>query len=133
MKATATQYAKTLYELTKDKKHQEIDGVVSDFLKELDKNGQLKIAESIAKKFRQIYNAENGIVEAEIITREKVNNDVSNRLRTYVSNKYGAKEVILNNIIDENIKGGVVIRIGDEIIDGSVSRQLSELKKELGK
>ena len=43
--ATPTQYAKTLYELTVDKKHQEIDEVVAGFLQEFKKNGQMKMAD----------------------------------------------------------------------------------------
>jgi ATP synthase F1 delta subunit len=131
MKATPTQYAKTLYELTKDKKHQEIDEMVSNFLKEIYRNGQMKMLDSIVAKFGEIYNAENGIVEAEITSREEVSNELRNKLLTYVSNKYGAKDVVLNNIIDKDIKGGVIIRVGDEVTDGSVDRKLHDLKKEL--
>lgn len=131
MKATATQYAKTLYELTINKKHQEIDGIISNFIKNLQKSNQLRLKDSIAKKFREIFNLENGIVEAEVITREKISSEVSNKVRTMVRTKYGTKEVVLKNIIDESIKGGVIIRVGDEVMDGSVGRKLAELKKEL--
>jgi F-type H+-transporting ATPase subunit delta len=131
MKATATQYAKTLYELTKDKKHQEIDGVVSNFIKELDKNGQMKMADGIVKKFQEIHNAENGIVEAEVITKEKISESLDNKIKQFVKEKYSAKEVVLKNIIDENVKGGIIIRVGDEVMDGSIKRQLEELKNSL--
>jgi len=131
MKATPTQYAKTLYELTVDKKHQEIDEIISNFLKEIYKNGQMRMLDSIVKKFQEIHNAENGIVEAQITSREEISKDVRNKLLTYVSKRYGAKEVILNNIVDESIKGGVVIRVGDEVMDGSVKRKLVELEKSL--
>ncbi|MFA4818059.1 MAG: F0F1 ATP synthase subunit delta [Parcubacteria group bacterium] len=51
--------------------------------------------------------------------------------RYYVSNKYKAKEVAIKNKIDENIKGGIIIKIGDEIIDGSLSARLNSLRKTL--
>lgn len=133
MKATSTQYAKTLYELTEGKNHQEIDGMVSNFIRELDKNGQIRMAESIAKKFRQIYNAENGIVEAEVITREKINESLENKIKHFIKEKYLAKEVVLHNAIDENVRGGIIIRVGDEVMDGSVERKLKELKSTLEK
>jgi len=131
MKITAQQYAKALYELTADKKHREIDGVVAGFLKELDKNGQLRLANDVIKKFREIYNAEHGIVEAEVITKEKISESLEKKIKQYVSEKYSAKEIVLHNKIDENVKGGIVIRVGDEVMDGSISRQLDELKKSL--
>jgi len=37
--------------------------------------------------------------------------------------------VILKNIIDESIKGGVILRVGDEILDGSIAGRLNDLKK----
>ena len=43
------------------------------------------------------------------------------------------KEIITNNIIDKNIKGGIIIKVGDEVLDGSVSAQLKRLEKELVK
>lgn len=133
MKATATQYAKTLYELTIDKTHQEIDGVVSKFLEELQRNGQMKIADQVTGKFQEIYNAENGIVEAEIVTREKISESLENKVKNFIKEKYKAEKVVIHNKVDEKVKGGVIIRVGDEVMDGSVDRKLQNLKKELSK
>lgn len=41
------------------------------------------------------------------------------------------KQVILEVAIDESILGGMVIRIGDKVIDASVARNLKELEKSL--
>jgi F-type H+-transporting ATPase subunit delta len=38
----------------------------------------------------------------------------------------------LQVVVDPSIMGGVVVRIGDEIIDGSVRRQLVRARNELG-
>jgi ATP synthase F1 delta subunit len=133
MKATATQYAKSLYEATKDKSHKEIDGVVANFLKIVDKNGQLKLKNGIIGKFGQIYNAQNGIVEAEVVSREKLKEGILNDVRTYVRRKFGAKEVVLKNVVCEKIKGGIIIRVGDEVMDGSVAYRLLKLRNNLSK
>ena len=37
--------------------------------------------------------------------------------------------MIINNIIDESVKGGVIIKVEDEVRDGSVRGKLGELKK----
>jgi F-type H+-transporting ATPase subunit delta len=39
------------------------------------------------------------------------------------------KDVVLDTHIDEAIIGGVVIRIGDQLLDGSVKTQLNEMRK----
>jgi len=97
----------------------------------LRRNGETRKIKEIAGKFGEIFNKENGIIEARIISREEISKELRNKLLTYVSNKYDAKEVILNSIVDKNVKGGIIIRVGDEITDGSVGRKLEDLRKEL--
>lgn len=133
MKVTANQYAKSLYELTDGKPKQNINDIVAGFLKVLQKNNQVKLAGKIIEKFNGIYNQKNGIVEAEVITREEVRTSVRTLVRTYVSTKYKAKEVVIKNKIDENIKGGIVIKVRDEILDASVANKLKNLGSILAK
>jgi F-type H+-transporting ATPase subunit delta len=131
MKATATQYAKTLYEMTKDKNHSEIDDAVLNFTKFLEKNSQMKMSGAIAKKFGEIYNSQNGIVEAEVASAHKLESSQIHKVESFLKGKYRAKEVVLNNRIDESIKGGIVVRVGDEVMDGSVERKLRDLSLSL--
>ena len=131
MKATITQYAKTLLELTENKTEKEISGVVLRFAENLKKESELKNAGKIIEKFTELYNKKHGIVEATIVTRRKMQDAEYKEVESFVKNKYSAKEVVLKNVVDENIRGGIVIRVGDEILDASVTTQLKRLKKEL--
>lgn len=131
MKATPIQYAMSLYEVTKDKNHPEIDERVSNLVKILEKNGQLKLAPKIIEKFNEIYNQENGIVEAETVSREKLTGQLSRKIIDFIKEKYEAKKVFLNSRIDERIKGGIIIKIGYEKIDGSIEGRLKELRNKL--
>lgn len=133
MKITANQYAKSLYELTSGKTKPEIDGVVANLTKVLQKNRQMKLAKKIIERFADIFNKEQGIVEAEVISREKLSKELLIQVSSYVSNRYKAKEVVIKNKIDLNIKGGIVIKVGDEVMDASVARQLEELRSSLEK
>lgn len=131
MKITSTQYAKSLYETTVGKTQPEIDGVVANFIKLLQKSRKIKLADKIIAKFSEIWNKENGIVEAEVATARKLESSQAHKVKSFLKEKYQAKEVVINNKIDSNIKGGIVIKVRDEILDGSVARQLRELKKNL--
>jgi len=133
MKITPKQYAQTLYEITKDKSQSEAEVILANFVKVLGKNNQLRLKNDIIKKFGEIYNKENSIVEAEVESKEKLYEDLRKQLRKYVSNKYDAKDVVLNEKRNESLKGGIIIRVGDEVLDGSVDRQLAGLKKVLTK
>lgn len=131
MKTTSTQYAKALYELTKGKNNQEIDGIVSEFAKFLAKSGNLKKAPQIIEKFKNIYNKNNGIVEAEVISREELKGDLRVEIENFIKKKYKTDKILMNNRIDESIKGGIIVKVGDEVMDGSVKGRLTRLKNKI--
>ena len=47
--------------------------------------------------------------------------------------KYDDKKVELTEIVDENIIGGAIIRIGDKQLDASVSSEISNLRQMFNK
>jgi F-type H+-transporting ATPase subunit delta len=129
MKITAKQYAQTLYDLTEGKSKQEIEKSIADFASYIYKERKLKLAEKIFEQFTAIYSKEKGIIETEITTAQKLESSQEDNVKSYVKEKYQAKEVVLKNIIDENIKGGIILKVRDEVVDGSVKGKLAELKK----
>jgi F-type H+-transporting ATPase subunit delta len=131
MKISIKQYAQALYELTLGKSESEINVVIEKFVKELAKNNQIKLSTKILDKFEQMYNKENGIIEAQVTSAFKLEGVEIEKLKAYLLEKYSAKEIIFNNKIDENIKGGVIIKVGDELIDASIAGKLRSLKESL--
>jgi len=131
MKISTQQYAKTLLELTENKTEKEISGIVLRFAEVLQKEGQIKNTAKIIEKFSEVFNAKHGIVEATIITKDKIKDSEIKKVENYIKEKYGAKEIVINNIIDEKIKGGIIIKVGDDIIDASIANQLKKLEKAL--
>ena len=133
MKVSIKQYAQALFDLTNGKSEQDISIIVKNFADQLKKDGQLKNAGAIMEKFGRLYNETHGIVEAAVSSRENLSQDILGKIETFVKNKYGAKEVVLETAVDGNIKGGIIIKVGDEVIDGSVASQLRKLRKELAR
>jgi len=129
MKISTLQYASTLFDLTENKSQEEVLTVIQKFAEQLKKDGQLKNADKIMEKFSDLYNSKNGIVVAQITTSQKVENLSVKEIEEFVKRKYGAKKVELKIMMDENIKGGIVIRVGDEVLDASVGGQLEKLRK----
>ena len=131
MKVSTTDYAKTLYEMTKGKSQGEIDGIVSDFAKFLLKKRQAGKIGKISEKFSQIWNAKNKTVDCEISSVQKLDDQVVEKIRKYVAEKYHAEKVNVENRIEGKLQGGIVIRVGNEMIDASVSGMIFRLKKSL--
>lgn len=133
MRINSKQYARALYGLTRDKNEADVDSVIIKFAGELKRGGQLKLVNEIIEKFNEIWNEQNGIVEAEVISARELESSQVCKVESYIKEKYKAKKVVLKNRVDKNIKGGVIIKVGDEIIDGSVKKKLVLLKESLRK
>lgn len=131
MKVNNTQYAEALYEATKGKSQNEIDSSVTNFVKILEKNNQLKNVGNIINKFSEIWNKKEGVVEAEVITKEMIKKETSDKVEKFIKDKYKTEKVLIVNKIDKNIMGGIVIKVGDEMMDTSISGQLARLKNKL--
>ncbi|KKQ06863.1 MAG: ATP synthase subunit delta [Candidatus Moranbacteria bacterium GW2011_GWE2_36_40] len=131
MKISTTQYAKTLLELTENKSQEDVLVIVKKFAEQLKADGQLKNAGKIMEKFGELYNTANGIIVAEVVTKEKIEHEMKEKIKKFVKEKYSAKIVEIENSIDEKIQGGIIIKVNDDVIDGSVKKQLTNLKKVL--
>jgi F-type H+-transporting ATPase subunit delta len=83
------------------------------------------------EKFSELYNAKHGIVEAEVVSKSEMGENELRKIEEFIVKKYGGNKVEIRNIVDEKIKGGIVIKVGDEVIDGSVAGKLKKLEKEL--
>lgn len=131
MKITSQQYAQTLLELTENKSQEEISAIVKKFAEQLRKDGQLKNADKIMDKFAKLFNAKNGIVEARVTSSRKLESNQVHQVESFIKEKYSAKTVEIENVVDEKIKGGIIVRVEDEVIDGSLSNHLKRLQKVL--
>jgi len=69
-------------------------------------------------------------VTAEVITSVPLSEDLAKRLETELS-RVTKKRVFLKSLVDESILGGVIVKVQDKVIDGSVRHRLEEIKREM--
>jgi F-type H+-transporting ATPase subunit delta len=74
--------------------------------------------------------AERGIVVADVTTAEPLNDAERDLVRQKIEDLTGKKVELLLRI-DPEIIGGIIIRIGDQVIDGSVRNKLEKLRSRL--
>jgi F-type H+-transporting ATPase subunit delta len=89
---------------------------------------------AIVPDLAQLYGAavleERGIAIAEVLTAEPLGPREQEMVRAHLSRLVG-KTVQLRTQTDPSIIGGVIARVGDQLIDGSVINQLRRLKARL--
>jgi len=128
MKSTAKQYAQALYELTKDKSDKEVSVVIERFVSNLKSEQKLTSVERIIKQFVEIYNKENGIIKASVSTGRKIDKEVVENIEKTLKEKYQAEKIEMEMIVDEKLKGGIKIVVGEDILDNSVLGRLNKLR-----
>jgi ATP synthase, F1 delta subunit len=85
---------------------------------------------SIIKEYQRLANKARNIAEAEVTTALPLAESDKQALAERLSAVTG-KTVVLKTKVDARIVGGVVVKIGDKLIDGSVVRQLEALRTAL--
>ena len=89
-------------------------------------------APAIRDAFRAMWDDERGIVHARAVTAVPLTEDEKARLTEQVTRTAGAgSEVQLENTVDPAILGGLILRIGDRVVDGSTRTRLVALRKRL--
>jgi F-type H+-transporting ATPase subunit delta len=109
-------------------------GRISDhtchFLLVLNDKGRLAHLPSIAAAFDAMVQEHFGRVEVDVYTAGPISADELRAIKDRFQRAIG-KEAIIHPYTDGSMLGGVKIRIGDRLIDGSVATQLRRMKEQL--
>ena len=108
----------------------QVDQEGENFLKLLVHNNRLKLARHIATIYEQFRAEDEGYVDVEVSTAFSLSEDEEKNLASTLENTL-KKRVHLNVKEDQSLIGGVLIRAGDRVIDGSIKGQLQQLAKRL--
>lgn len=101
-----------------------------NFLRVLNSRGALKLLGEIADAYEDLLNDQMGRVEVDVTVAQKLSADELEEVRQRVS-KALKKEAVVHQYVDESIIGGLVLRVGDQMIDASVRHQLQAMRERL--
>lgn len=105
------------------------DFVRNFFMLLIDKRRETALP-AIAREYIRLANEKRNIAEAEVITAAPLTAEQQKALQVKLSS-VTCKNIILKTQIDQSIIGGVVVKIGGKLIDGSVTGQMQALKAAL--
>jgi F-type H+-transporting ATPase subunit delta len=91
---------------------------------------RLNIIPELYRLYQEAMLAERGIAVADVTTAEPLNSEEQQMVRAKLQQLIG-KEIELRLHTDPAIIGGIVARVGDQLIDGSVTNQLRRLRARL--
>lgn len=101
-----------------------------NFLKLMVQNNRLILIPYIEKIFEEYKAADEGYVEVEVFTAFAFSEEENLKFASTLEKKL-SKKVHMNITVDKSLIGGVLIRAGDQVIDGSIRGQLQHMQKVL--
>ena len=111
-----------------------LEGAVSplamNLVRLLHERGKLDLARGIQAAFQEMMDERLNIAHATVTTAVALANDEREAVAAKLSSLTG-KQVDVTPLVDEAIIGGVIARIGDQLIDGSTTTRLLALKRRL--
>ena len=106
--------------------------VTRNFLRTLLDKDRIAAVPGIARAFGRLADEKAGRVRAALVSARPLAPGLSERIGSALRSVTG-KIVTLSQEVDEAILGGLVVRVGDLVYDGSVSSQLEGLRQSLGR
>lgn len=92
-------------------------------------NKRMNLLNEITLQYTILFDAANGKEVAKVTTAIPMTTALEAKVLAKVK-QLTNKEVILENIVDENILGGFILRVGDKQYNASVSNSLNKIKRE---
>ena len=106
-------------------------GILLKFLELLIEKRRAELIPDIADVFDELAYEFRGVVRVNVKTFSDLDEATKSKLLQKVSDMIGKKKVELKVQVDKSIMGGLWIKIGDTVIDGSVLSKLNILKDRL--
>lgn len=123
--------AQAIYFVSKDKTNSELRIVNDKIIKFLVRRRLLSKSEDILEKLDKIINVENKKIIAKILSARKVRDEIKKELIDFLRERYKAKEIFLEERLDEKLLGGIRIEVNDEIIDLTIKNKIKKLEEYL--
>jgi len=122
--------------------HEEKNKLIGESFKALDKNvvNTLKLlverqrigqVAGVVDHFVELYNEANGIAAATVYSVRELSEAEKEKLQASFKKQFNKESVAINNVVDPSIVGGLKIRVGNTIYDGSISGKLNRIKNQL--
>ena len=108
----------------------QVSELVYNLIRVADSKGRAGILDEIADAFLKLLDEQLGNVDVQVTTARELDGGQEDAIRQRISQVLG-KNPILHKQVDESIIGGLVVRVGDKVMDASVKTQLKSMREKL--
>lgn len=108
----------------------QLSPMVKNVLSLMMEKGRINLVPSMNDYYQKLVDEVNNIARATIVTATAVDDDIKEQIQKTLE-EMTSKKVIIEAVEDPEIIGGIVAKVGDLTLDGSVKMQLKNLKESL--
>ncbi|WP_372613950.1 F0F1 ATP synthase subunit delta [Halomonas sp.] len=107
-----------------------VDDAQRRFLDTLGEKGRLPALSAIADQFERLRAEQEKRIEVTVVSAFELDDSQQQKLASALKKRL-KREISITTQVDKNLMGGVVLRAGDTVIDGSVRGRLNRLSEAL--
>lgn len=98
-----------------------------NFIRQLNRKGRLANLSQIAVAMDTLVQEQFGRIEVDVFTASPISASELENVRKRLSDSLG-KDVIMHPYTDSSMLGGIKLRMGDQLIDGSIQAELRKMR-----
>jgi F-type H+-transporting ATPase subunit delta len=101
------------------------------FLLVLNRKQRIASLPAVLMAFGRELNALRGVTDVTAITAEAMPDDQAEAIKARLTEQLDGRTIHLNRQTDPDLIGGLALRVGDTLIDGSVATRLQRMKRQM--
>ncbi len=110
----------------------DVDPVVENFLRLLIEKHRMPVIFRIRAEYDQLWEEENKLLPVEITSAVELPEETVKQLGDQISEQTG-RTVELSSNVNPDILGGIVVQVGNSVLDASIKNRLEQLRRQVAK
>lgn len=102
---------------------------LKSFLKLLIDKGRISNVPGILSEFVKLADERNKVIKMKVVSASELDEEQLNKIKLKYIKEYKAANAEVEFSVDPSIIGGIIVKIGDRLIDGSIAGRLDGLKE----
>jgi ATP synthase F1 delta subunit len=115
-----------------DRAVSDADPMVINFLKLLIENHRMPVIFRVRREFDRLWQEENKLLPVQVTSAVELDPATVSQIGDRIAEQTGRK-VDVSAVVEPDILGGLVVRVGNSILDASIRNRLDQLRKQVAR